>query len=589
MSIPARQQIKWKLTLVILVTSVVVLLLGAFAFWTYDSMTSRANLISHVDTMAEITGANCAVAMLFHDRRDAQEPLDALGVRSEIDLACLFDTNGVPFVHFSKNGMTVTKLPRLPGERELFFDEQKMFLKRPIYLQNDLVGSIVICANLKHQAERSRTLMGISVLLVLGLTGVALLLATRLQRLISDPIARLAKAANHITNHRDYSLRVPNTSADEIGSLVVAFNQMLTEIDRQNRNLVESRGRLKLALSASQMGVWEWNVQTGAVFWSEESERFYGRRSEPVSLADFGRLIHEEDAGRVLADLNRCVVERASITAEYRVVPQPGKVIWVAHHGQVRCDNQAQPLVLAGIVQDISNRKRTEAEHQHLIAQLLRAEEDERRRIARELHDTTTQHLAVLKISLSQLSAGHLPTPDPKLLAECRQLIDQALQEVRTLAYVLHPPVLEEFGLVGALKDFALGVSRRSSIRVSVCADEYTGRLPRNTELTLFRVVQESVSNAVRHSNTREISIRLARDSQEVRVEIQDSGRGFSVPLELSRSAGVGIAAMHERVAMVGGMLNIESEAEGVTVLASVPIFNEASSGELTAAAEGNS
>jgi signal transduction histidine kinase len=233
-------------------------------------------------------------------------------------------------------------------------------------------------------------------------------------------------------------------------------------------------------------------------------------------------------------------------------------------------------VVLAGIVQDISPRKQAEAEHQSLIAKLLHAEEDERRRIARELHDTTTQHLAVLKITCAQLCSNPGVTPDPKLMAESRQLIDQALLEIRTLTYVLHPPVLEEFGLVGALKDFASGVSRRSNIQVTVHADEYAGRLPRNTELTLFRVVQESVSNAVRHSGTREISIRLARDNQEVRVEVQDSGRGFATPLTLSRNAGVGIAAMHERIAMVGGMLNIESDAEGVTVLASVPLAADA-------------
>ena len=577
MNFPPINQIKWKLTLVILGTSVVVLILGAVAVWIYDSVSSRANLLSHVDTMAEITGANSSAALAFGIERDAQETLDALRTRDEIDLACLYLNDGRLFVHFAKNGMTPAQLPKLAGQEAHLFDGQRLVVKRKILLGEDQAGSIVICANLKQQSRRSNTFLVIGLLVIIGLTGVALLLATRLQRLVSDPIARLATAAHHITTHKDYSVRVPNTSSDEIGSLVVAFNQMLSEIDRQNRDLVESESRRKLALSASRMGVWEWNLQADTVIWSEENKKQFGSPAAVTNFACFARLIYPDDADWVIAALKQSAEKQVPFTAEYRVVPREGELFWVAHHGQVRCDSTGKPVALAGIVQDISARKQAEVEHQSLIAKLLNAEEDERRRIARELHDTTTQHLAVLKISLAQICAGNRAHPDPKLLAESSQLLDLALQEIRTLAYVLHPPVLEEFGLVGALKDFASGVSRRSGIQVTVHADEYHGRLPRNVELTLFRVVQESVSNAVRHSGTREVSIRLARDSQEVRVEIQDSGRGFASPADPGRSAGVGIASMHERLAMVGGMLNIESDAEGVTVLASVPVVGEAS------------
>jgi len=130
---------------------------------------------------------------------------------------------------------------------------------------------------------------------------------------------------------------------------------------------------------------------------------------------------------------------------------------------------------------------------------------------------------------------------------------------------------------VGALKDFAAGVTRRSGIQVTAGFDGYEGRLSREIELTLFRVVQESISNAVRHSGTKEISVRLARDEREVRVEIQDFGRGLPAPgngadAKLPRNSGVGLAAMQERMTMVGGHLTVEFDPEGVTVLASVPL-----------------
>lgn len=568
-------QIKWKLTLVILATTAVVLLLGALVIGAYDAVTSRANLRSQVETMAVITAENSAAALAFGVARDAQETLDALRARPEIDLACLYLNDGSPFVFFATNGMTFDAMPPVDQLKGPRFLKDRLVLKHPVLLRGEAVGAIVICANQKEQANRSRTFFAIALGLLAGLFGLALLLATRLQRLISDPIGRLSQAANHITTYKDYSVRVPDPPADEIGSLVVAFNQMLSEIDRQNNDLTESKNRLKLALAAAKMGVWEWSLQTDAVSWSEEVHFVFGPPAPDTTLDSFLQIIHREDVEAVASELRHSVEKRISFTVEYRVAAPDGTVRWVAHHGHVRCNAAGAPTTLAGIVQDISARRSAEAEQQKLIGKLLHAEEDERRRIARELHDTTTQHLAALKMSLAPIWTEPRAKLEPKLVAESRQLLDQALQEIRTLAYVLHPPVLEEFGLTGALKDFASGITRRSGVQVRVDTAEYEGRLPRTVELTLFRVVQESVANALRHSGTNEISIRLARDSQEVRVEIQDFGRGFASDPKASRNSGVGIAAMHERLALIGGMLHVESDSEGVTVLASAPVAPE--------------
>jgi signal transduction histidine kinase len=580
MPAPFINKIKWRLTLAILGTSLVVLLLATVAVLIYDSVNSRQNLVSQVDTMAEITAANSSAALAFQDNRDAQETLNSLRARPEIDLACLYRSDGAPFVSFIRNGPGLGEFSKLPADAGCYFAKNRLILRRDVSFRDEFAGTILICANMKQQSVRAKTFLLIALVSLTGLIGVAMLLAARLQRLVSDPIDRLAASANHITKHNDYGVRFREESSYEISSLVAAFNQMLSEIDRQNRILVANESQLKLALSASRMGVWEWHLQTNAVTWSSESDQIFGPPTERLDLESFAALIHPNDVDRVIPAAKQAVEKLTAFTAEYRIAPPDREPVWVAHYGQVRFDAAGQPVVLAGIVQNISARKHAETERQRLIAQLLQAEEEERRRIARELHDTTAQHLAVLKIDFARLWNHDGSEPDPKLVAETRHLLDQAIQEIRTLTYVLHPPLLEEFGLVGAVRDFATGVTRRSNVQVRVHAEAYEGRLPRTMELALFRVVQESIANAIRHSGTKDISVRLARDPQEVRVEIQDFGHGFPAPPENSspkfpRNSGVGLAAMQERLALVGGSLDVESDSEGVTVLAAIPLSPE--------------
>lgn len=225
------------------------------------------------------------------------------------------------------------------------------------------------------------------------------------------------------------------------------------------------------------------------------------------------------------------------------------------------------PHVMA-TVRDITERKRAETERQRLNAQLLQSEDEERRRIARELHDTTAQHLAVIQMNLTRLRQAALADADAQLLAESLSLTAQSVQDIRTLSYLLHPPLLDELGLAGALGDYAAGFAKRSGIRVEVDTAGYSGHLPREQEMALFRVAQESLTNVRRHSGSATVLIRLERDAGEVRLEVQDSGRG----LPPGAQHGVGLRGMRERLSRIGGELNIESDAEGTTVLAAVPV-----------------
>jgi PAS domain S-box-containing protein len=225
------------------------------------------------------------------------------------------------------------------------------------------------------------------------------------------------------------------------------------------------------------------------------------------------------------------------------------------------------------LVTDISERKRAEVEMQRLAGRLLHAQDDEQRRLARELHDSTAQLTAALAINLTVL-AGSTATLDPaqcELLAECESLAQRVTKELRTVSYLLHPPALDSLGLVRAIEDYARGFAARSGLAVQLELPENLGRLPDAIELSLFRVVQETLSNAHRHADCKNIVVRLARLEDRITIEVRDDGCGLPA-VTTAGSAGVGIAGMRERLRLLGGRLEIEAAQPGTRVRAILPL-----------------
>jgi len=218
------------------------------------------------------------------------------------------------------------------------------------------------------------------------------------------------------------------------------------------------------------------------------------------------------------------------------------------------------------------------AELQILSQRLLKVQDEERRKLARDLHDSTGQTLAALKINVSFLEASSQPDSSERaIVAQVRALADQAIREIRTMSYLLHPPLLDEVGLACAAEWYVEGFAKRSGIDVS--ADFPTGvRLPRNIELALFRVLQECLTNVHRHSGATAVTVVFQQKPEVVILKIQDSGRGISAErLALLRQtgaeSGVGLAGMRERMNELTGRLEIESSAGGTTVQATVPLY----------------
>jgi two-component system NarL family sensor kinase len=219
------------------------------------------------------------------------------------------------------------------------------------------------------------------------------------------------------------------------------------------------------------------------------------------------------------------------------------------------------------------------AELQNLSQRLLQVQDEERRKIARDLHDTTGQTLAALKISVSLLQESC--TKDSSVLAaisDVEQLANQAIEEIRTMSYLLHPPLLDEVGFACAAEWYIEGFAKRSGISVSAHMGESPERLPKKMEVALFRVLQESLTNVHRHSGTSAVRVCFERQAGAVMLEIRDFGRG--IPAErlgglrqASAEMGVGLAGMRERLHELNGELEIESDDKGTSLRAIIPRY----------------
>jgi PAS domain S-box-containing protein len=361
--------------------------------------------------------------------------------------------------------------------------------------------------------------------------------------------------------------------------------EALRSSEREQRHIAaqleRERARLVEAQKVAKMGSWEAELQSLKVIWSEQTHRIFETdpsRFHPTR-PKFREFIHPEDRAKVDAAFVASLDKRSPCTVEYRIVMPDGRVKILEERWQAFHDLEGKPIRVAGTCRDITEAVRAEEELRRLSGQLLRLQDEERRSIARDLHDSTGQDLVALATTLSQLHAS-IPSSSRKLrklASHCQALADQCIREVRTLSYLLHPPMLDEAGLEDAIRHYVEGFAARTGIEVKFQISPRFGRMPPDVELALFRVVQESLTNIQRHSQSLRAAIQLGRSADEVKLEISDKGQGASrreltgvigSPFRL----GVGIPSMQERVRLIGGWLEIESSSSGTTVRVTVRV-----------------
>jgi PAS domain S-box-containing protein len=364
---------------------------------------------------------------------------------------------------------------------------------------------------------------------------------------------------------------------DELGNLVKWYG---VSIDIEDRKRVELQSQALIDAIPQQI----WSGPAGGTldYCNERWRSYMGLGLEELRGDGWQSMLHPDDRKQVLKAWYESVTTGTPYEQEERHRGADGTYRWFLSRGIPLRDAEGRVVRWYGTNTDIEDRKRAEEELRRVSGQLLRLQDEERRGIARDLHDSTGQDLVALATMLGQVRRS-IPSgqrKSRKLLSECKALADRCIREVRTLSYLLQPPLLDEAGLADAIGDYVHGFTERSGIHVELDLSPSLGRMAREVELVVFRVVQESLTNIQRHSGSLQAKIRIDRNSN-LTVEVSDRGHGTpanvsSEKKEVGFKIGVGIASMQERVRLIGGQLDVDSFGQGTAVRATIPLHKEA-------------
>jgi PAS domain S-box-containing protein len=367
---------------------------------------------------------------------------------------------------------------------------------------------------------------------------------------------------------------------DGAGAVVRMFGTALdiTAREKAQAALRDSEERFRATFEKAPIGICE--LETDGAF-----ERVNPRLCEMLGYSECellalsaGDLTHPDDIAPTLALVDEVLQgKRKMFEIDKRYIRKDGTIFWAHANSTLLRDASGSPKSFIAVLEDVTSRKLAEEAIQALPAQLLKAQDEERRRIARELHDSTAQDLAVVSMNLGLIEEW-MEGRDAwaaNLLGDSLAVLAQANRDLRTLAHLLHPPMLDELGLAGALRHYVEGFSQRSGIQVELDSPADLARCSEEIETALFRVVQESLANVHRHSGSNSASVQLVRAGENIELTIADRGHGLPAGLRLDTAeeagVGVGISGMRQRMRQLGGQLKITSNSAGTRVHAALP------------------
>ncbi|MGA8307181.1 MAG: PAS domain S-box protein, partial [Candidatus Acidiferrales bacterium] len=348
----------------------------------------------------------------------------------------------------------------------------------------------------------------------------------------------------------------------------------ITERKRAEEALRESEKRFRLVADTVPALIWMSGTDKFCTFFNKGWLEFTGRSMEQELGEGWVSGVHPEDLERCLRLYRDGFDARVDFEMEYRLLRFDGNYRWIVDYGVPRFESDGTFCGFIGSCVDITDRKLTSQSLQDLSGRLITTQEEERARIARELHDDFSQRLALHSIGLAQLWKK-LPESEVEERAEVQELLTRTREmatDMRSLSYQLHSTRLEHVGLELALKALCKEMSSKYNIEIEFTQLGISSEIPKDVALCLFRIAQEALGNVVKHSHVKQAQAELRGADNEIRLRVVDAGAGFDPGLR-STDAGIGLVSMRERLRLVGGTLSVRSApSKGTEILAQVPL-----------------
>jgi len=375
----------------------------------------------------------------------------------------------------------------------------------------------------------------------------------------------------------------------------------LARVRHQANELVrENEGRLRAFVTASSDVVYRMSPDWSQMYYLQGKD-FIADTHDPNS-GWLGKYILPKDQPRVMSVIKEAIRGKSTFQLEHRILRADGSLGWTFSRAIPLLDEKGEIMEWIGTASDVTARKTMEEELlesqanlerrvkqrteelekvqidlRDLSSKLLQLQDEERRRIAAELHDSAGQTLTVLGMNLAEV-AEHAKTNDPRLrerAAEAQELVQRLTQEIRTTSYLLHPPLLDESGIAVALRWYVEGLTERTGLKIDLKIPAEFGRLPREIEIAMFRIIQECLTNVLRHAQSETAEIRICHDDTSVSLEVQDHGRGITdekLAAINEGGSGVGVRGMRNRVRQLNGQMKVKSGESGTVISIRLPI-----------------
>lgn len=365
-----------------------------------------------------------------------------------------------------------------------------------------------------------------------------------------------------------------------LGIVVAMGYELSIDIIRSNQlshDLHENEKQMAIAVDAAGVGISIRNIPTGEIWASEKWRDLFGfSLSERLGVILILQRVHPDDRDDLSRTMSKAIDGSGTYETQYRIINEDKQIRWIASRGQVEFTGDGKPIALRSASLDVTAQKLAEEAAIELSGRLINAQEQERSRLARELHDDLSQSLALLSIDLEML--GQQWPDEPELVTgrihELSNRVTGLSSDVHRLSHELHPSKLEQLGLVSAIRGFCREIGSTHELTIEFQERDAPQFLPDDVSLCLYRITQEALQNVVKHSGSCSANVKLLAYENEIELTISDTGSGFNIESQSAKQS-LGLTSMKERVRLVNGRFRIDStEGHGTSVCVRIPTNN---------------